>query len=640
MPKSQQSGILITAVTGILCFSLIIALYPRYNTELIPLVIVPILVGAWTLEWRAATVSTLYVFTATFLVNTAFADVSVALQQLFSFGALSSIIAAMIMGAIRLIVIRSQEQSTMLAEERAALRREITERQHAEQALRQSEARYRAIVEDQTELICRFQPDGALTFANQAYCQYFEKEYSELVGHTCLPLIPEEDRAFVTAQFNTLNYSNPVTQYEHRVMLNNGETRWMQWTDRAIFDEASSLVEFQSVGRDVTAQKLAEAEVQRLNADLEQRVALRTTELAQAIEELRKEIAERQRVETDLLESRERLQLALSAAQAGVWVWNIDANQITWSDENYRLIGLQPGSLKPRYNDWLDRIHPDDREAINKQINDTIGAASNLDVEFRVIWPDGRIRWLSGIGQMRLGENGQPEAMYGIQMDITERKRIEAEIRASLHEKEALLKEIHHRVKNNLQVIASMLNLQSTYLEDAQAQSLLQESQNRVIAMATIHEKLYQSKNLARIDFGAYIHDLTAQLLSGYMGNDHTIQLKVVAEDIWLSVNTAVPCGLILNELVSNALKHAFLADQTKKLIKIRFHRIADNRVRLCVADNGVGIASRNNPQQTNTLGLQLVYTLVGQLGGSLKVENRNGATFELTFPISYEGIS
>lgn len=640
MPKSQQSGILITAVSGILCFSLIIALYPRYNTELIPLVIVPILVGAWTLEWRAATVSTLYVFTATFLVNTAFADVSVALEQLFSFGALSSIIAAMIMGAIRLIVIRSQEQSTILAAERAALRREIAERQQAEQALRQSEARYRAIVEDQTELICRFQPDGTLTFANQAYCQYFEKEYSELVGHTCLPLIPEEDRAFVTAQFNTLNYSNPVTDYEHRVMLNNGETRWMQWADRAIFDEAGRLVEFQSVGRDVTAQKLAEAEVQRLNADLEQRVALRTTELAQAIEELRKEIAERQRVETDLLESRERLQLALSAAQAGVWVWNLVANQIVWSDENYHLIGLQPDSVEPYYSDWLDRIHPEDRDEINKQVVKTVSAASDLDIEFRVVWPDGSVRWLSSIGQMRLGENGQPEAMYGIQMDITERKRIEAEIRASLHEKEALLKEIHHRVKNNLQVIASMLNLQSVHLDDAQAQIVLQESQNRVIAMATIHEKLYQSKNLARIDFGAYIHDLTAQLLSGYMGNDHTIQLEVVAEDIWLSVNTAVPCGLILNELVSNALKHAFLADQTNKLIKIRFHRIADNRVRLYVADNGVGIASRNNPQQTNTLGLQLVYTLVGQLGGSLKVENRNGAIFELAFPISYEGTS
>ena len=156
--------------------------------------------------------------------------------------------------------------------------------------------------------------------------------------------------------------------------------------------------------------------------------------------------------------------------------------------------------------------------------------------------------------------------------------------------------------------------------------------------MATIHEKLYQSQNLARIDFGDYIRDLTAQLLSGYKGSAHNILLDIVADDIWLDVNTAVPCGLILNELVSNALKHAFPHRQPDSRITVQFHHVAGNRVCLCVTDNGVGIPAHVNFQQTNSLGLQLLHTLTKQIGGSLEIENREGTIFKVTFPAPHKG--
>jgi diguanylate cyclase (GGDEF)-like protein/PAS domain S-box-containing protein len=161
----------------------------------------------------------------------------------------------------------------------AELQAEIAERKRAEEALRESEARYRAVVEDQTELICRFQPDGTLTFVNEAYCHYFDKTQEELLGHTCMPLIPEEDQEIVGRQMAALSVENPIGSYEHRVMKPSGEIRWQQWTDRAIFDEHGCLAECQSVGRDITERKRAEEAIRRHSAELEtlQRSSLQLT---------------------------------------------------------------------------------------------------------------------------------------------------------------------------------------------------------------------------------------------------------------------------------------------------------------------------------------------------------------------------
>ena len=148
-----------------------------------------------------------------------------------------------------------------LQEKVAELERAQAERKRADEALRESEGRYRAIVEDQTELICRFLPDGTLTFVNEAYCRYFGKKRGELIGHSFMPLIPEEDQEFVADQFASLSPENPVVTYEHRVILPDGQIRWQQWADRAIFDQQGRFIEFQSVGRDITEQVQAEEQL-------------------------------------------------------------------------------------------------------------------------------------------------------------------------------------------------------------------------------------------------------------------------------------------------------------------------------------------------------------------------------------------
>jgi PAS domain S-box-containing protein len=227
--------------------------------------------------------------------------------------------------------------------------------------------------------------------------------------------------------------------------------------------------------------------------------------------------------------------------------------------------------------------------------------------------------------------DGQPSGLLGVTRDISERKKAEELIKTSLREKEVLLKEIHHRVKNNLQIISSLLSLQAGYIEDQQALKIFRESEERVRSMALIHEKLYQSDNLAQIDFAEYIRELAGHLFRSYNAAARGIQLDIQSDDIWLNINTAVPCGLILNELIANSLKHAFPKDRRGE-IHIRLCTDHDDQLTLRVGDEGIGFPEELDFRHTTSLGLQLVNMLVNQLDGSIELHRSQGTTFELTF--------
>jgi two-component sensor histidine kinase len=228
-------------------------------------------------------------------------------------------------------------------------------------------------------------------------------------------------------------------------------------------------------------------------------------------------------------------------------------------------------------------------------------------------------------------------ANEALQVEIAERKRAEEQIKASLGEKEVLLKEIHHRVKNNLQVVSSMLQLQSRNIKDKETIEMFQESRNRVRSMALVHERLYQSRDLARVDFAKYIQSLANYLCRSYGVNTNVIQLKTNLHDVLLGVDTAIPCGLILNELVSNSLKHAF-PDGREGEIHIELRSEGNGKFTLMVSDNGVGLLKDLDFRNTESLGLQLVNTLVNQLEGTIELDRRGGTTFKITFAeIKYE---
>ena len=223
-----------------------------------------------------------------------------------------------------------------------------------------------------------------------------------------------------------------------------------------------------------------------------------------------------------------------------------------------------------------------------------------------------------------------------LERQLAEKELLDSEqqLRRSLAEKESLLKEIHHRVKNNLQIVASLLYLQEEYVTDEKGVEILRESQNRVKSMALIHEQLYGTSDLANIDFGRYIQGLSANLFDVYGINPNRIRLNVRADDIALGIDTAVPCGLIINELVSNSLKHAF-GPEAGGTVDVLVKRLGEGRMEIVVADDGIGIADLNLDIEKKTLGLRLVDTLIAQLGGRLDVQTTQGARFSITLNIT-----
>ncbi|HSB52491.1 MAG TPA: histidine kinase dimerization/phosphoacceptor domain -containing protein, partial [Dissulfurispiraceae bacterium] len=223
------------------------------------------------------------------------------------------------------------------------------------------------------------------------------------------------------------------------------------------------------------------------------------------------------------------------------------------------------------------------------------------------------------------------DVVSSAQQELAERKLIEERIKASLREKEVLLKEIHHRVKNNLQVISSMLNLQSRHIRDGEALEMFKESQNRIKSMALIHEKLYTSTDLTMVDFPEYISTLATYLFHSYRVTSGIISLKTDVDNVSLNIDTAIPCGLIVNELISNSLKHAF-PPGGKGEIWISLHPDEGGAFTLVIGDDGIGFPEGLDFRNTESLGLQLVNTLVEQLDGSIDLDRSHGTEFRISW--------
>jgi PAS domain S-box-containing protein len=235
-----------------------------------------------------------------------------------------------------------------------------------------------------------------------------------------------------------------------------------------------------------------------------------------------------------------------------------------------------------------------------------------------------------GYFEARYAKINDDEALVIIR-DITEKKTAEQELLTSLKEKEILLKEVHHRVKNNLQVISSILNLQSSYIKDEKILQILRESQNRIKSMSFIHESLYQNKNFSYINFTEYINNLSKNLFLTYQVGEENINLIFETDYIHLNLDQAIPCGLIINELLSNALKYAFNKNIKQPQIKIGLKQ-KENQISIIIEDNGIGMPPEFDIKHTETLGIQLVTTLVEQLDGEIKQESGQGTKYLITF--------
>lgn len=275
-------------------------------------------------------------------------------------------------------------------------------------------------------------------------------------------------------------------------------------------------------------------------------------------------------------------------------------------------------------------IYPEDTELVKQNMEESIENHSDKRIQYRCVRSNADPVWVETIKKPIFNQENEFKGFISSTRDISVQKKDEKIIHDSLREKETLLKEIHHRVKNNLQIVSSLLNLQSHQTNEKEVLDVLADSKNRIKTMALVHEELYRSPNLTNIKFGKYLERLVSNLFYSY-GARREIKTKFDMEDINIGIDTAIPCGLIVNELVSNSLKYAFPENMDGKIeVSLRSN---NGMYTITVADNGIGLPEDIQPENVKTLGLQLVINLVNQIDGTFEFKRDNGTKFRVMFP-------
>jgi len=342
------------------------------------------------------------------------------------------------------------------------------------------------------------------------------------------------------------------------------------------------------------------------------------------------DITERKRAEEEL-----RLHATIMDNVAeGIYLIGLDDLMIKWANERFaRMFGYEPGEMDGKRVEVVNA--PTDRTPAETRISivDILKEAGEWHGEVKNIKRDGTHFWCyANVSLFDHPEYGK--VIVSVHTDITERKRAEGALRSSLREKEVLLREVHHRVKNNLQVLNSLLRLQARQVDDERLLDVLTDSQNRIKAMALVHEALYRTEDVAHVDCGAYIRTLAHELYRAYGADAGGVTFHLTGEDIVLSIDKAVPCGQILTELISNSLKHAFPQGwKGQRRIDVRLANLEGGQIELAVSDNGVGMPAEVEAGDSHFLGLHLVKMLAeDQLGASIETYTENGTRFEIKF--------
>ncbi|MGB9978944.1 PAS domain S-box protein [Methanobacterium sp.] len=343
------------------------------------------------------------------------------------------------------------------------------------------------------------------------------------------------------------------------------------------------------------------------------------------------DISERKKIENSIKDREEHLSLITDNMLDLIYQANNKGIFEYVSPSIKELLGYEAKDIIGKRDfEFISMVHPDDFELLIDTLQAAIKTLKPKRVQHRFRHADGHYIWVETVGNPMSNDKGEFSGAVYITRDITELKNVENQLKSSLEEKEVLLREIHHRVKNNMQIISSLLNLQSRYLNDEKTVNVLNESRNRVRSMAMVHEELYRSHDLSKIDFADYIQRLLSGLFSSYGVDDNFIKPEINVKDVLLNIDIAVPCGLIINELVSNSLKHAFIHGQ-KGNISIKFHPKGE-KYELIVADDGIGIPENIDFENTKSLGLQLVNTLAKQLSGNIDIYRDTGTIFKIVF--------
>ncbi|WP_440945965.1 PAS domain S-box protein [Methanosarcina sp. T3] len=607
--------------------------------------------------------------------------------------------------------------------------RDISERKRVEEALRLSNLYNRSLIEASLDPLVTIGRDGKIMDVNIATEQVTGYSRNELIGTDFSEYFTDPEKA--RTGYRRVFTDGEVRDYPLEIQHKDGHITPVLYNSSVYRDEKGEVIGVFAAARDITERKKAEEALKEAHDNLEKLIEERTEELETAYNSLK--------------ESEKGLAEAQKMAHIGNWDWELVNGGGYWSDELYYIFGRSPQKSSPSYDELLNYIHPDDRDYVDKSIRNGLNGLkeeSKSGIDYRIILADGEERTVHSQAEVVLDEQKNPVRVKGIVQDITERKRIEAElelvarlsqenpdpvmrlsqgsiinyanpsaqvlltywgsaigkeapgeitelsvaalgdgirrklectyanrvymidiapfpgagyvnlyahdITESKEAKEALekidkirIKEIHHRIKNNLQVISSLLDLQAERFQNKEVLEAFRESQNRVTSMSLIHEELYKGGENNTLNFSTYLQKLAENLFQTYSLKSKNILLCMDLEDNTLfDMDVAVPLGIIVNELISNSLKHAFTEEEEGEIqVKLCREEKGDEMYKslfsLTISDNGKGIPENLGLESIESLGLQLVNILVDQLDGKVELKRTHGTGFRITFNVT-----
>ncbi|WP_440944838.1 MEDS domain-containing protein [Methanosarcina sp. T3] len=517
-------------------------------------------------------------------------------------------------------------------------RKNITESGRTEQEFRENEECYRMLFTNMTEGFGLVEViyngdnkphDYRYLEVNPAFELYLGAKKERMLGKTMLETFPNVHPKAVEKYSEAALSGRPI----HFEIFSRVANKYL---DIYVFSPEKGKLAL--ILRDITERKETETKLKETLDNLGNLVKERTAKLEKAYGSLK--------------ESERSLAEAQKMAHVGHWQWTIKTDESYWSQELYRIFGRNFQESSPTYQEFLSYVHPDDLDYVNNAAKKAMNGEP-YSIDYRIVLANGEERTVHMQSQVIFDEQNIPVRIQGIVQDITERKKAEEALQKI---EKIRIKEIHHRIKNNLQVISSLLDLQAeTFSKNKVCKTpevveAFMESQSRVISMALIHEELYKGDKIDSLDFAAYLRKLTADLFRSHKPENKDISLELDLEQVFLGMDTAIPLGIIVNELVSNSFKHAFPHGKESK-IQMKLQRNGTSAARkdiscqnrtyiekkgfhytLEVSDNGKGIPEEIDIENSNSLGLQLVNILVEQIDGCIKLERGQETKFTILF--------
>lgn len=467
-----------------------------------------------------------------------------------------------------------------------AISRDITDRRKMEKKLQESIDFNENIIESLTDGFSLLDLNGKHLKVNKALCNMVQFSKAELIGQgPPHPYWPEDQIEKINEAFE-LVLNGSASNFQLTFQRKNGEQFPVIVSPTFIHDSEGKIVNYMATVKDVS------------------------------------EIFEAQTV---IQKSEQRLRAILDSTELGIWDYDIHTNKTQRSLRHDQCFGSEKPISEWNYEVFIGFIHPEDRKKVEEAFFTMIERGGAYDVEYRVVWPDGSLHWLNSAGRSIYDAHGNIERVIGIVQEISDRKEDELKIKNSIREKETLLAEIHHRVKNNLAVVTGLMQLQAYDTDNTELIDRLNVNISRIKSIANIHEELYKSHDFSQVSLKKNIQDLVEGIKN--VGNHH-IDFQLNLTPISLNINDALPFALIVNEVITNSIKHAFINESNPK-ISIQLSE-DDQHISLKIHDNGIGLPVDYHERHSLSMGFNLIKSLADQLEADCSFTNQHGVLFKM----------